>query len=855
MCLSLSQMSRYTCPDTSDTPIGHDPKDPTEKGSSRIIVLIMCALLAGTVATAIGIGTWKIKSNKRQNLSTEKTPFLAADAIQAAIQHYKDDILKIPTEEIATLNGSIPRRYSSLSRSINVLYPKENGIDAISKSTASNKATEIQPTQLLSLVKSEKRLSNRTLLVGDVAAGKSWAVSMIQQEWASNPNEPQFKCVIALRISDLNGVEGKITLRELLKKQCEPLSSVLTELLRNPHDVLIILDGLDGFRYQLRWNPPDGNFNMDTKAEVNVLVSKIISRDLLPEAQVLVTSRWNTKQIESNKKHFDCILIISGFTNDQLKKYCEVFCQEKETAAKMYKQFTENETITCLASNPLNSYILCNILDRCRDCPETKARMPLTHSKVFLLFLYNLFNCSSAEEIVIAIDKCEIEQKVKVLQDTVLKLGALSFNNLLSGKLEMNKDDLDAYKIEPKILSEYFSNFILEKKSKGQNIFEFYHVVLKEQFAALYCATSLNDDAEELVKCLDLWCFGETPRNQNSQFYLQPFQPEYSEKLYNFTRFLMGFLTAGRDGKLWNCTAPLTHSTTRALITWFKNCLERNIKSSELLNLMCYLFELHDPTVTAEVSPRIKRVEFFNVSLSPLDISALCYCLSHSTVEELDLRLCTLGDDGIKQLKEVLRSSKHILVSSNKLTEESAKVFNDILKEKDCVVEKLSIGTNVLKSRGTHLLCEALKRNRSLKFLYLYDNEITDEGIEQMCHCLEDNETLEILHLCGNSFGERGQRNIQHLKEHRPGLKIITYITEDEELIDHVYEQIEEVMNQSAGYDRVWLTNLLETILKNLEEGKSHVVNQSTKTKVDTIKENIRKLQKKLGWQDYLTIA
>ncbi|XP_078091874.1 NACHT, LRR and PYD domains-containing protein 5-like [Mustelus asterias] len=827
---------------------GIDDKNPALE---RKKIELPLGLSAGTliILIAVGFGIRKKQNRKQQN--PEKMPLLV-DAVEDAIRSFKEHTLR-NTDCFDKMSHGTLKNYSSLARTVKVTSPKkQDTLDDILGAGASDIEREVKAAHLLSLPQEKNCSSKRVLLVGDAGVGKSWAVSSIQQEWAaSQPSQP-IKCIIVFRFCDFNDVEGKTTLQELFKKHCEPLSSVLTELLCNPQDVLIILDGLDEFSHQLQWNALDDDFNIDSEAEVNILVSRIISKHLLPTAQVLVTSRWNTKQIEAIKKYFDCMLIISGFTNDQLRRYCEVFYQGgEEKAGKMYQHITENETINCLTSNPLNSYILCSILDRCSCNPAKIAKMPMTHSKIFLLFLYSLVNSGTAEESVITIDKSEPEQKL--LKDTILKLGELSFHNLLSGKLEMKTGDLGAYEIDPNVLSKYFSNLILEKKCNSQRIFEFQHVVLKEQFAALYCATSLTDDAEELIKCLDLWCFGKMPLNQKSQYYLRAFKPEHTEKMYNFTRLLMGSLTAGRDGTLWNCSAPLSHSTARALISWFKNHLEREMKS-ELLNLMRCLFELHDSTVTAAVSPHIKNVNFFNNSLSPLDLAALSYCLSHSTVDKLDLRLCTLGDDGIKQLKEILSSSKYILVSANRLTEKSAKIFSDILKGKDCVVEKLSIGTNILKS-GVQMLFEALKSNKSLKSLYLYHNEITDDDTVKMSDCLKQNETLKILHLCGNKFGEPGLRNIQQLKKQRTNLKIITYITEDEELIDHVYKQIEETMAESMQYDTEWISNLLDVTLKNLEEGMCHITNQHTQTKVDTIKANIQKLQKKLSWNKQFPTA
>lgn len=841
----LSDVGNYTCFVTVDDGMPHienvvelklndisenNTSGGTDPASERKkLVLVLPALL---ILIAVGILHWQMKNKKKPDI--EEMIHLLEDNIKDAILNYKEYILKDKMHLCCSLTQ---RRFENypLARTINITNPKEQDLDGdLIRSDDSNIAQEVQISQLLSLLR-EENFSKRVLLVGDAGVGKSWTVVSMEQEWASQPTHP-LRCVFVLRFRDLNEVKGKTSLRDLLKKHCTPLSSVLTELLSNPQDVLIILDGLDEFAHQLQWNPSGCDFDLDSEAEVGVLVSKLIFKNLLREAQVLVTSRWNTKQIEFNKKYFDQLFVISGFTNDQLKRYCEVFCGEKQKAEVMFQRITENATIKCLASNPLNSFILCNILDK---CTSSQANVPVTNSKVFTLLLYSLFNCSTSKE-TDAENKSEEEKQL--FKDTILKLGELSFNSLLSGKLKINVTDLKTYGIDPDILSKYLSNLVLDCKCQG--VFEFHHAVLKEQFAALYCATLLNNEAEELVKCLDLWCFGKMPLNQMSQFYLQSFQPDHTEKLYNFLRFLTGFLTAGRDGKLWNYTTPLPPSTARALTTWFKNSFQRDIKKAELLNLMHCLFELNDATVTAEVSPCIRDVGFHNVSLSPLDLRALCYCLNHSTVEEMDLRHCSIGDKGIKQLQEILVKCRTLLVSSNKLTVKSAKSLNAVLEDPKCRIETLSCGTNSFGSAGAQILWKALARNRSLKILRLYDNGITVEGTENMTQYLTCNKTLQKLFLCVNKLDDLEQKNIQQVEKLCHGLKIITKIRDDEELLLRVESQVQMLPSLEQSYSTEWMCKLLKSILKDLGD-ESTIPDVDTRVRIRKIKANINKYLQK----------
>ncbi|XP_078275703.1 NACHT, LRR and PYD domains-containing protein 1 homolog [Rhinoraja longicauda] len=797
----------------------------------RRLLLIPAALLA-LIGYAVANFLWLTK-NKKKTVSEEKIHLLEDD-MKDAIQNYREYILKGQMHLCCSLTQWQFTK-ELLDRTINVTNPKEEDPDGdLIRSNDSNVAQEVYISQLLSLLQKEK-LSKRFLLVGDAGVGKSWTVVSLEQEWASQSTHA-LRCVFVLRFRDLNEVKGKTSLRDLLKKHCTALSSVLTQLFLTPQDVLIILDGLDECTHQLQWNPSGCDFNLDSEAEVGVLVSKLISKKLLREAQVLVTSRWNSKQIEFNKKYFDRLFVISGFTNNQLRRYCEMFCVEKQKAEEIFQRITENATIKCLASNPLNSFNLCNILDNCTSSKQVAANEPVTNSKVFTLLLYSLFNCSKET------DKSEAEDKL--FKDTILKLGELSFNSLLSGKLEINAADLKAYKIDPCVLLKYLSNRVLEMKCKDQGVFEFHHAVLKEQFAALYCATLLNDEAEELVKCLDLWCFGKRPLNQMSQFYLLSFQPDHRENLYNLPRFLTGFLTAGRDGKLWNYTTPLPPSTSRALTTWFKNSLQRDIKKAELLNLMHCLFELNDATVTAEVSPCIRHVDFHNVSLSSLDLRALCYCLNHSTVEEMDLSRCGIGDKGIKQLREILVKCRTLMVSANKLTAKSANYLSAVLEDPKCRIETLSNGTNSLGSAGAQILWKALAKNRSLKILRLYDNGITDEGTENMTQYLTNNKTLQKLFLCVNKLDDPGQRNIQEVEKLCHGLKIISKIRDDEELLLRVESQVEMLPVHEQSYGTEWLCKLLKSILKDLGD-ESTIPDPVTRIRIGTIKANINKYLQK----------
>ncbi|XP_042191490.1 protein NLRC3-like isoform X1 [Callorhinchus milii] len=841
--------------DTDTSQVTEDNNLEDQIPKEQIRRLGTAAVFFVIVGIGIGIGIKiairKSIMKKQRHMDPERAALIRYPNMADALEDYK---LYLTKKYSNMINSNMSKCYASLMRTVDVTYPKKEGkfIEGINGGGSDN-TKEIKPTEMLSVALGKKCSSKRILMVGDAGVGKSWTVTCMRQEWASESNEQPFKCIIILRFHDLNKVKEKTTLRKLLQSKCSSLSEVLSALLLDPHDVLITLDGLDEFHHQLSCDAPIRDIDIDTEADVNVLVSDLICGQLLPAAHILVTSRWNNDQIKINKKYFDCILAISGFTTNQLRQYCDVFYQDKETASKMYQHFTEKETITYLACNPLNSYMLCNILKTCKDYSEGVTAVPVTQSKLFSLFFDSLFSHGtpgtdqSHKLSATDLEKCKDRPHDKIVE-TILKVGKLSYHYLLSGKHNMVEKDLIAFDINPTFLSSHLSNLILEKKWDNRSSFEFYHAMIMEQVAAWYCADLVRDKAEELIECLDLWCLGKVPQNSKNPLCIEAAKwPEHKKNLFSFTKMFMGFLTAGRGGNFWKSAAPLSDSTSQALVRWFRDWLCTDIKQSELLNLMHCLFELHDNKVTEEVSPHIKRIDFYNISLSLLDIAALCYSLRHSQVEKMDLRLCDLKDQGIRQLEEVIAKCKSVSISSNKLTEESARIISNILQEPSCALERLSIGTNHLQSSGAQMIWKALEKNQRLKRLYLYDNGITDKGTEIMPECLKHNKTLEVLHLCGNTFSDCGQRNIQRVKELRADLKIVVKIADDEELVDRVENEVTQLISDFGQYDREWLTNILRTILRDLGDEIS-ITNTRTETKIGNIKQGIQIVQRKLKW-------
>jgi hypothetical protein len=135
---------------------------------------------------------------------------------------------------------------------------------------------------------------------------------------------------------------------------------------------------------------------------------------------------------------------------------------------------------------------------------------------------------------------------------------------------------------------------------------------------------------------------------------------------------------------------------------------------------------------------------------------------SNTALQQLDLRRCGLGDQGISILANALVARNASMVkldlSWNKITSIGVRALVDDNVEVVKTLTELCLTGNPIGSIGVTLLADALGRNAmpSLKQLDLNYCGIEDDGFVALVSALEQNASLQILSLARNNFGERG---------------------------------------------------------------------------------------------------
>ncbi|KAJ1162667.1 hypothetical protein NDU88_003134 [Pleurodeles waltl] len=780
-----------------------------------------------------------IKSYRRKVLSTKERCCKIAFTVGA--EEEKD--------------GCLPRTFHAVSGKMQIERSDEEKL--YTEFAFNEKEVTVQSEDLFTH-KTQELVSERMLITGDAGIGKSCFSKGLLKQWASGQNDLCYECIIYMTLNELNTIKEKISARSLVEKKCPELSAVLTELLVKDK-VLIILDGLDEFNHELEDNSPPNNtcdIDIDTPLDISTLISKVISKELLPNTNVLVTSQLSS--VCKILEHFTSTFILEAFNEDQVKEYCEKF-MPMDSISTSILDFIHKHNLSSLASIPLLSNTLCHVYKN-GDCTQNKGSLTTSSRLMFSLLQISVkATLTETGHIDQAMpEKFEVPENI---QNTIHHLCKVSYENLISGVQDIKKKDLEVHnnviselqqtKEKEKVdcsqteaLLKNLSEFFFKGDIKGDKL-EYRHASIRDMFAALYCVMQIQGETE-LEKFLNALVFGEM-QHVSSVPLLHKLTSDHWKRCQNFIRFFLGLLSYKNNSLL---SQPLSLSKDRKVFLkyWFQDWIEKNPRKIQFFNLMHCAFELQDPDLREDISYSIESINLFNIPLNSLDMEALCYCCQNSTFKVMDLRLCELRDTTLEQLRTIMCMCKDVILSSNKLSEKSGEILGSILGDEKCAIEKLSLGTNFLANSGTKHIFKGLETNRSLQILYLTDNNINDLGTVSMAKSLRYNKTLKELHLCLNDFEHDGLMNIDKLKHDRPDLKIVTRISEDEEGLRYTEDKVKGLLSsESNQYKTTWLVPLLKAVLKDLNNNEMmhYSVENKVKERVQILKKNISQLLEK----------
>ncbi|XP_067916201.1 NACHT, LRR and PYD domains-containing protein 3-like [Heterodontus francisci] len=580
----------------------------------------------------------------------------------------------------------------------------------------------------------KSKSGNSAAVSGVPGIGKTTMVQKIVYDWATGKIYPNFQFVFSFKFRNLNTINCRINLRNLILDLYPYFGNVLGELWKNPEGLLFIFDGLDEFKDTIDF--ADNRRNTEPQyictdpecwCEVSDIVYSLIQHKLLPGCSVLVTSRPTALHL-LEKAEISVWAEILGFVGDERKEYFNKFFEDQTVAAAVFKHVEENEILYTMCYNPSYCWILCLSLGPFFTQRDRKQQqVPKTITQLYSYYIYNILKNHSRE--------------IENPRDVLLKIGEMAFTGVSRKKIVFRDGDLIKYNLQP---SQFLSGFLmelLETDDSVQNVvYTFPHLTIQEFAAAL---------AQFL-----------TPAPGNIQNLLSDAHSEEDGRFEIFLRFVAGLSSPQAARPLEEFLGPFPHQTTCRVIDWVKEKVKGQIGNTgsetgkrNLLNTLHYLFESQNKVLIQDTVGSMEMLTFNGLKLTPVDCAVLSHVISLcDNIKKIDLEQCIIQFEGLQRLGPVLHKCQELRLGFNNLGDSGVKLLSAALRNPDCKIQELRLKENNLTDSSAEVLASVLSINRSLMVLNLSDNKLGDSGVKLLSaalrnpHCriqellLEDND-------------------------------------------------------------------------------------------------------------------
>lgn len=499
----------------------------------------------------------------------------------------------------------------------------------------------------------EKRI--RTVLTqGIPGMGKTVCAQKFTLSWAEGEENQDITFLFPLPFRDLNpNIGEECTLMQLLHQffpDIKPLGKLGKE-----SKVLFIFDGLDETLLPLNFKHNKVLRDEAESASLDVLITNLITGDLLGNALVWITSRPAAAN-RIPRKHIDRWTEVKGFTNDQWEQYFRKRLDDENLHTKIINHVRSSRSLCIMCQIPIFCWITVALMKKMLQNNVTGS-MPNTLTEMYVYLLL----CQT--------DRMT-ERHYPLKGDSFcLKLAELAFRQLEKGKLIFYEADLKECGMDVTEATTY-SGFCTEifkmEEGRRRKVFSFVHLTIQEFLAAVYVHYSYTQNKDNvLLRYLNRV---SARLRRKSIFNLHKTAIDKALRSPNghwdlFLRFLLGLSLKSNQELLYR-VLPLEvvgeEDVTRT-IQFIKELINEEPEST--LNLFHCLGELKEHSLVQEVQRLVSSEKISAQTLSPAQWSALTFELmtSEAAEEEFDLKKYIRSEEGVAKLLNVITSSVRAL--------------------------------------------------------------------------------------------------------------------------------------------------------------------------------------------------
>lgn len=515
----------------------------------------------------------------------------------------------------------------------------------------SRKQTTVEiPIKCNDIFKAIQGQPRRHVLTKGIAGiGKTVSVQKFVLDWAEGKANQDIGVIYPFAFRELNLLKGDtFSLVKLLL--CFNMGTLEASSPQN-RKVLFILDGLDECRFPLDFQNNQRVSGVAEQVFLDVLLTNLISGNLLPDALLWITSRpAAASQIPS--QYIDLVSEVRGFNDPQKEEYLKKRIKDQKLASRIIAHIRSSRSLFIMCHIPVFCWLSSAVLESTISSLDNEE-VPKTLTQMYIHFL--LIQTRTKKH------RYSYRSESPSDEDMIFKLGKLAFQQLEKGNLIFYEDDLRACGINVKeavVYSGVCSQIFKEECAlTWSKVYCFVHLSIQEFLAAMYvflmcktynwnildqtlCATT---DATEALNNMHRNAIDRALKSDTGHWDL-------------FLRFLLG-LCLERNQSLMQSLLPHVKpdpQNTKATVKYIKMKIEENSSSEKSINLFYCLNELNELTLVNEVQRYLSR------ELSVAQWSALVFVLltSETKLDVFDLKKYIRSDEGLLRLMLVVKASE-----------------------------------------------------------------------------------------------------------------------------------------------------------------------------------------------------
>ncbi|XP_078138975.1 protein NLRC3-like isoform X2 [Centroberyx gerrardi] len=499
----------------------------------------------------------------------------------------------------------------------------------------------------------------RTLMTkGAAGIGKTLLTQKFILDWAEDKTNRNVQFTFPMTFRELNLLKGKkYSLVELLHHFfIETKEAGICRF--DKFQVLFIFAGLDECRLPLDFQNNEILTDVTESTSVDVLLTNLIQGNLLPSAQLWIT----TRPAAANHIPAECVDMLTevrGFTDPQKEEYFRKRFKDEELANRIISHIKTSRSLHIMCHIPVFCWITATVLDHVLKTSE-REDLPKTLTEMYIHFLV----VQSKQQNIKYHERAETDPLwTTESRKMILSLGKLAFEQLEKGNLIFYEADLIECGIDIRTASVYsgvFTQIFKEERGLYQDkVFCFVHLSIQEFLAAVYVFLSFTYTGVNPL----------TENQSTSQSSSQPFYQSAVDKalqspnghLDMFLRFLLGLSLETNQTLLRGLLTQTGSSsqTNQETAQYIKQKIMENPSPERSINLFHCLNELNDRSLVEQMQPYLKSGSLSTDRLSPAQWSALVFILlsSGKELDVFDLRKYSASEEALLRLLPVVKAS------------------------------------------------------------------------------------------------------------------------------------------------------------------------------------------------------